>query len=49
MTGDRDACLAAGMDDYVRKPISLVTLGNVVVQWLPRVETETHNTDPSVC
>jgi CheY-like chemotaxis protein len=32
---DRDACLAAGMDDYVSKPVSLKSLGDVLVRWLP--------------
>jgi len=35
MTGDRDGCLAAGMDDYVSKPISLVELRAVLARWMP--------------
>ena len=33
LQGDRDRCLAAGMDDYVSKPIQLQTLGSVLAQW----------------
>jgi signal transduction histidine kinase/DNA-binding response OmpR family regulator len=38
---DRDACLAAGMDDYVSKPVSLANLRAVIEKWLPPKEAVT--------
>ena len=35
MRGDRERCLAAGMDDYVSKPITIDGLRAVLERWLP--------------
>jgi two-component system, sensor histidine kinase and response regulator len=38
MPGDRDRCLAAGMDDYVAKPIRDEQLDAAIGRWLPGVK-----------
>jgi len=35
LKGDRERCLAAGMDDYLPKPVRLADLSNAIQQWLP--------------
>lgn len=35
MEGDRERCLAAGMDDYVSKPVTLDALCRVLERWVP--------------
>ncbi len=39
--GDRDRCLAAGMDDYLTKPLNPEVLGAVLSRWLRPSKTET--------
>ena len=36
MAGDRDRCLAAGMNAFVSKPVELERLVSVLTTWLPR-------------
>jgi PAS domain S-box-containing protein len=33
MEGDRDKCLAAGMDDYITKPVRLEAMAEVLARW----------------
>ncbi len=34
MQGDRERCLATGMDDYLAKPIKLDELRNALARWV---------------
>ena len=36
---DRERCFAAGMDDYISKPVDLATLAEVLSRWVPQTST----------
>ena len=40
LQGDEDACHAAGMDDYLSKPVSPEKLAAMISRWLPGVSLE---------
>jgi len=42
MKGDREKCLAAGMDDYMSKPLSLPDLNRVLEQWITCPKEKVH-------
>jgi PAS domain S-box-containing protein len=43
MQGDRERCLAAGMQDYVSKPVSLESLGAVLARWGHTMSLDVHD------
>ncbi|MDN4175563.1 response regulator [Nocardioides sp. SOB77] len=51
--GERERCLAAGMDDFLTKPVDPVALGSVLSQWVgatapaPSIEEDPVETSPS--
>jgi CheY-like chemotaxis protein/HPt (histidine-containing phosphotransfer) domain-containing protein len=46
LEGDREICVAAGMDDYLAKPFSREQLNSVLSRWLPRRGAEPAATGP---
>jgi len=39
MEGDRETCLAAGMDDYITKPVRIETVAAVLERWMAKPTT----------
>jgi CheY-like chemotaxis protein len=46
-SGAREACLAAGMDDYLTKPASRDDIGTVLARWAPRGSAATGGGEPA--
>ena len=50
MDGDRDTCLAAGMDDYITKPVRQDAIADVLKRWItqpPTADTATPDETPA--
>jgi CheY-like chemotaxis protein len=48
MQGDREACLLAGMDDYISKPVKLEILISVLEKWALKINDKNISVDANV-
>ena len=46
LKGEADRCLAAGMDDYLAKPVELRNLKQMMKKWLPRKAAAAEKAEP---
>jgi two-component system, sensor histidine kinase and response regulator len=44
MQGDQEVCLAAGMDDYISKPVTANALRQALSRWIPDTDQEKQST-----
>lgn len=42
MEGDREKCMAAGMDDFITKPVRLEVLSSVLSSWITGSDRNPH-------
>ncbi len=48
LKGDREKCLAAGMNGYMSKPIDLRILGNTLEEWIGKIKKDNQSTKPQI-